>query len=37
MDISKVFKIPIYMPGKDKTPNDNEQREKNEGEEENTY
>lgn len=37
MGISKVFKIPFYMPGKNRTPNDNEQREKNQGKEESIY
>lgn len=35
--IRKAFKIPIYMPGKNRTPNDNKQREKNQGKKESIY
>lgn len=37
MGIRKAFKIPIYMPGKNRTPNDNKQREKNQGKKESIY
>lgn len=35
--IRKVFKIPTYMPGKNRTPNDREQRKKNQGKKESIY